>query len=168
MRTIAVVVGLIVTVVAVQTIAALAIYYSLPDWASRGQFGDLFGAANALFSGLAFAGLIYTVLLQRKELQLQREELRMTRTELARSAKAQEKSERALASQALAAQTAAEIAAINNLLSHVHSETNRLSVGTSGEIIYRAELEKLRSQHSNLLKNLNSLYSESVAARLGN
>lgn len=48
----------------------------------RGTFGDMFGAVNALFSGLAFAGLIYTVWLQRKELQLQRTELSLTRIEL--------------------------------------------------------------------------------------
>lgn len=49
---------------------------------SRGQFGDMFGAVNALFSGLAFAGLIITLILQRKELVLQRDELQMTREEL--------------------------------------------------------------------------------------
>lgn len=48
----------------------------------RGTFGDMFGAVNALFSGLAFAGIIYAVLLQRKELQLQRRELELTRAEL--------------------------------------------------------------------------------------
>jgi len=42
----------------------------------------MFGAANALFSGLAFAGLIYAIWLQRLELQLQREELVATRAEL--------------------------------------------------------------------------------------
>src|SRR5688572_9814474 len=47
-----------------------------------GIFGDMFGAANALFSGLAFAGLIYAIWLQRAELQLQREELTATRAEL--------------------------------------------------------------------------------------
>lgn len=34
----------------------------------RGIFGDMFGAVNALFSGLAFAGLIITLRMQRKEL----------------------------------------------------------------------------------------------------
>lgn len=48
----------------------------------RGTFGDKFGAVNALFSGLAFAGLIYTIILQRKELSLQREELQLTRKEM--------------------------------------------------------------------------------------
>lgn len=46
---------------------------------NRGTFGDKFGAVNALFSGLAFAGIIFTILLQRKELQLQRDELEQTR-----------------------------------------------------------------------------------------
>lgn len=47
----------------------------------RGTFGDMFGSINALFSGLALAGIILTILLQRKELKLQREELRDTRKE---------------------------------------------------------------------------------------
>jgi len=47
-----------------------------------GQFGDMFGAVNALFSGLAFAAFIYTVNLQRTELKLQRDELKLTRAEL--------------------------------------------------------------------------------------
>lgn len=59
------------------------------DMAVRGQFGDLFGAVNALFTGLAFAGVIYTILLQRHELELQRDELRLTREELHTSAVAQ-------------------------------------------------------------------------------
>ena len=53
--------------------------YSRQD---RGTFGDMFGAVNALFSGLAFVGIIYTVWLQRKELQLQRREMEETREEL--------------------------------------------------------------------------------------
>lgn len=56
----------------------------------RGQLGDSFGSINALFAGLAFAGVIYAILLQREELMLQREELKLTRAELARSADAQD------------------------------------------------------------------------------
>jgi hypothetical protein len=54
----------------------------LHDEAERGNFGDMFGAVNALFSGLAFATLIYTAWMQRDELALQREELAATRSEL--------------------------------------------------------------------------------------
>lgn len=41
----------------------------------RGTFGDMFGAANALFTGLSFVGLIITIMLQRKDLNIQRNEL---------------------------------------------------------------------------------------------
>lgn len=51
----------------------------MPD---RGTFGDMFGVVNALFSGLAFAGIIVTLFLQKDELALQREELKQTREEL--------------------------------------------------------------------------------------
>lgn len=44
-----------------------------------GVFGDSFGALTSLFSGLAFGGIVYTILLQRKELELQRKELALTR-----------------------------------------------------------------------------------------
>lgn len=49
------------------------------DPTTRGTFGDMFGGVNALFSGLAFSVLAFTLLLQRFELKLQREELAETR-----------------------------------------------------------------------------------------
>jgi hypothetical protein len=35
----------------------------------QGIFGDMFGASNALFTGLSFTGLIITILLQRQEIK---------------------------------------------------------------------------------------------------
>lgn len=49
---------------------------------ASGVFGDSFGVLTSLFSGLAFAGLIITILMQRDELALQRQELNLTREEL--------------------------------------------------------------------------------------
>lgn len=46
------------------------------------EIGDSFGAVNALFSGLALAGIILTILMQRVELKLQRKELELTRKEM--------------------------------------------------------------------------------------
>jgi Putative phage abortive infection protein len=46
------------------------------------SFGEVLESATALFSALTFAGLIYTIILQRHELQLQRRELAQTRREL--------------------------------------------------------------------------------------
>lgn len=54
-----------------------------PEIAERGQFGDSFGVVNALFSGLAFAGVICAIIFQQKELALQRTELALQREELA-------------------------------------------------------------------------------------
>jgi len=45
---------------------------------SMGAFGDQFGATNALFSGLAFAAVVLTLWMQRRELELQREEMNET------------------------------------------------------------------------------------------
>ncbi|TBV26846.1 hypothetical protein DMZ43_07205 [Meridianimaribacter sp. CL38] len=53
----------------------------LSDIEARGLFGDKFGAINALFSALAFAGIIFTIFLQKRELKLQREEMKETRGE---------------------------------------------------------------------------------------
>ena len=60
-----------------------------PQQVEQGQIGDLFGGINALFSGLALAGVVTAVVLQSRELQLQREamnkqneELELTRNEI--------------------------------------------------------------------------------------
>ena len=42
----------------------------------------MFGVVNALFSGLAFAGILIALYMQKHELELQREELSATREEL--------------------------------------------------------------------------------------
>lgn len=52
------------------------------DWSKSGTFGDTFGALNALFSGLALAGVIVTILIQRTELKNQRIELTLQRNEM--------------------------------------------------------------------------------------
>jgi hypothetical protein len=51
----------------------LGAWFSTTDKAKAGQFGDTFGAVNALFSGLAFAGVIVALWYQGHELALQRQ-----------------------------------------------------------------------------------------------
>jgi predicted component of type VI protein secretion system len=128
--------ALIATVLLCQGVVGAALYFWLSDWTTRGQFGDMCGVANTLSSGLAFAALIYTILLQRDEPALQREELQLTRVELQRTANAQEASQQALALQASSSRLAAELTAVNYLLAHFSQEierlesfTNRLSAG---------------------------------------
>lgn len=79
-RTIAICVSIITII-----IWALSFLLFTTNWdkEERGTFGDMFGAVNALFSGLAFAGLIVTLIMQHEELGLQRKELAQTNDELA-------------------------------------------------------------------------------------
>jgi hypothetical protein len=65
------------------TAVLFGVWFKLADLEERGSFGDMFGVANALFSGLAFSGMIIAILLQRTELRYQREELTETRKEFA-------------------------------------------------------------------------------------
>lgn len=69
------------TVIIILWLANLLI---LGGWSEedRGTFGDMFGGLNALFSGLAFVGLIYAILLQKVEIGLQKDELEQTREEI--------------------------------------------------------------------------------------
>lgn len=74
---------MMILVIVAWALSAVLISAFFSNGSDRGTFGDMFGAVNALFSGFAFAGLIYTILLQKKELSLQRHELALTRGEMA-------------------------------------------------------------------------------------
>lgn len=62
---------LIILILIVWTFFAFFTYnqWSKETNASFGTLGDSFGILNSLFSGLAFAGLVYTIYLQKKELK---------------------------------------------------------------------------------------------------
>ncbi len=96
------------------------------DIGQRGQIGDMFGFSNSFFSSMAFALVVYTVYLQRKDLDLTREELRLTRDELKRSAEAQERAEQALTKQAASLKATAKINALTALL---EATTSHLRMG---------------------------------------
>jgi hypothetical protein len=96
-------------------IAVWVTCWFVADWvvATPATAGDLFSSLAALFSGLAFAGVIYALRLQMEELALQREELRATRDELKRTAAAQEGTQTAVESQVRIGALSAMIDAAN-------------------------------------------------------
>lgn len=63
-------------------ISALCVFKCIGGWEQRGQFGDLFGVVNALFSGLAFAGLIITIRQQHQDLEYQKQAIEQTNQEM--------------------------------------------------------------------------------------
>ncbi len=102
-------------------------FYVYPELSNRGLFGDSFGALNALFSGFAFLGIIYTIILQTQELGLQRKELELTRAELKRVAEAQEASGEALTKQVASLKITAKLNGLNSRLQYYNTliELNR-------------------------------------------
>jgi hypothetical protein len=92
--------------------------FLIKDWAERGQFGDMFGAVNALFSGLAFAGVIFAILLQRQEIDDQRE---LT----ARTAQTQEASTTALTEQANMLRLTAQMNGLSTIISNYEDRLAR-------------------------------------------
>lgn len=110
---------LFISVVALWLLVPTLGWFFIPapngDWSTRGQFGDLFGSVNALFSGLAFTGLIWALKLQRDQLDLQRTELGLQRKELAlqrqeMAASRQELANQVRAQEALFRASAAQVA----------------------------------------------------------
>ncbi len=72
---------LVILVLSIWFIGWIVINRIETDPTKQGVFGDKFGFTNSLFSALGLAGIIYSILLQQKELNLQRKELSDTRDE---------------------------------------------------------------------------------------
>lgn len=106
------------TLICVVLLWASSLFLLKLDNDLRGTIGDIFSVVSTLFSGLAFGGIIITILLQRQELVLQREELRCTREELKRTADSQEESLKALERQADNFKISSKLTALNTLVSY--------------------------------------------------
>lgn len=75
-------------------------HFDVPkDANSPALFGDSFGAVNALISAFAFAGVIVSMYLQRKDLEMQRESIDIQRKELQQNTKELELQRREFESQ---------------------------------------------------------------------
>ena len=115
-------------------------YYSLSslDKDDRGTFGDMFGGINSLFSGLAFCGIIISIIMQSEELKLQREEIKQNREELKGSRIAQEQQGKSLERQAENLKISAKLSALNTLVSYytekavIEKESNKFNSRFAG------------------------------------
>lgn len=137
-------------------ISGVSIYFFIGSWDDPGTFGDMFGAINALFSGLAFAGIIFTILLQREELKLQRKELELTRTELTRTASAQEASQEELSKQAETLQKTAQINAISTLIGVYHERLKVKPTTTQRQQQLTINIERSEVRLESLLESLDN------------
>lgn len=113
---------LIIGVIILWALSAVITIVFLDQWADRGTFGDLFGAVNALFSGLAFAALIYTIVLQREEIKANREEIVLNRKELAKGSKLQQKAQQVLMEQVAQTHLSAKMNAMRTLVDYYNNQ----------------------------------------------
>jgi len=149
-------------VVIIQLIGGYIIYVNLDNWNNRADFGEMFGAVNTFFSGLAFAGVIYAIFLQRRELELQRHELEMTRAELSRSAEAQEKSERALHDQARVLILSARLTALNSFFEAQKDKLQLMRAEgiNSAHPFYQVERERFNASFERLEEVIREIEEE--------
>ena len=151
---------LVVILIIVLSVCSVVAWLVWPKGAAP-AFNDAFSALNTVFSGMAFAALVFTVFLQRRELELQRQELRDSREELKRTATAQEHSEQALNSQVEAMAATAKINAANAMLVHyreIIAEYKRLALQGSASPDYKQRIEIANEQVASLFEVLEDAY----------
>jgi cell division protein FtsB len=126
------------------------------DWT---LFADVFGSVGGtIFSGLAFAGLIWTI-------RIQQQELKETREELAKTATAQVESQKAHEAHVRVAQQSARLSAATALLSHYDGQMYRLAETIEVSLNEKkanqtADLERMSVKRTEVRKEIYALRDE--------
>ncbi|TDL99167.1 MAG: hypothetical protein C4K58_07750 [Flavobacteriaceae bacterium] len=131
-------------------LSGFLIYSNLDNWSDRGTFGDLFGAVNALFSGLAFAGLIFTIYMQAEAHEAQKKDIAINRRSIQKSMNIQEQTLLAMSEQAKQTQLTAQLNALNTLINYYNIQIDK--PGNDPQIVLKAR-EKRRS----LIKKIDTM-----------
>jgi len=152
--------GLTTIVLLIWAGSALIIANIVDNWTDRGTVGDMFGAVNALFAGLAFAALLYTIYLQREEIRMNRLEITLNRKELSKSVKAQQQAHNALLEQAAQTHLTAKINAMNTIISYYNSQIS--SPSSTPDTIQNAKAKRrlIIKQIDNLIDGLDDSEAE--------
>jgi hypothetical protein len=105
---------------------AIAVFCGISDSSKRGQFGDAFGAINALFTGLAFAGVAYSLYMQQQENKKRDKEFAEQREHATKEYRELVRSNDVLAGELKAMQATAKLSALPALIESelVHLETH--------------------------------------------
>ena len=145
----------LIAVVLLQILGALLIFYSFDSWTTRSSFGDMFGVLSSLFTGLAFAAVIYSLYLQRKDLKITQEELR-------HSVKAQNEQAESLRETALLNALTTLVSSYTELSLH-KNKSQRRSFAKKYDPKRDKSLEELEKKYEELV-NGNETDSKKVAS----
>lgn len=114
--------GLAIMVIVLEVVSAVVIYRFFKDWSFASNFGESFGAVNSFFSGLALAGIVCTLLLQKKALEEQRVQFLKADEETLRTQTDRAKTHEMLYQQVEALNRAVEIHAIQLYIQHLEQQ----------------------------------------------
>lgn len=135
----------------------LLVLVLFPDWSTRSQFGDAFGALNSLFGILTFTGLIYTIHIQRKTFSAMQEQINQTNA-------AQQRADTLLHNNTEAAKRIATVLTVNNLIKYYEDEVRKFRGMTLTEadpmLAARDEANRKVSIMKNYLENFYSTLQE--------
>jgi hypothetical protein len=138
--------GLVILAVLLVSLWVIPRVYGRPT--DPAQFGDMFGAANALFSGLALLGVVYTILLQSREIRQNQHEIAIAQ-ELAAAA-------------ALFEYYNIKISSLRNAIAREAPDKSALTdlLGTDDFETKTTKLAELRVRHQIVQARLEDLYDQ--------
>jgi len=130
-------------------ISGVTLWFVFKPGTNGGVFGDMFGVINALFSGLAFGGVIYAILLQKSE-------LKVSMDSLSKSASAQAESSKALINQSDIMLKTARLNALSSLLSDYTNKKDDPEYAIFNPTIMREKREGVVKEIEVILTSMNN------------
>jgi hypothetical protein len=134
---------------------------------NAGTYGDSFGSVNALFTGLAFAGLVFSILLQQRQIQLQREDFLSQLEEMEDSRKTVERQNDLLDTQnrLMRAQIEAQLLQVEASAAEMESSVSaiRAQEYVVGAPQRKAQLDSITNRASVLQKRVGQVLTSSTA-----
>ena len=116
----------------------------------KGTFGDSFGSVNALFTGLAFAGLVFSILLQQRQIRLQRADFLSQLKEMEGSRKTVEEQNKLLAAQnqLMRGQTDVSLVELEAQAMQLDAQADELEIRRMGAHMGDAPKDKLATMRT--------------------
>lgn len=162
-----IVISAAVVVVWLEVPACMGQAYKEPD--SKGTYGDSFGSVNALFTGLAFAGVVFSILLQQRQIWLQREDFLSQLEEMQESRGTVEAQNRLLSSQNQLLRSQVDVALIQLQVSSMQldaqiDEFELRQMGTHLPKESKSKLDQMRERVTSLNSKVGQLQSHIIQA----
>lgn len=133
---------------------------------NAGTYGDSFGSVNALFTGLAFSGLVFSILLQQRQIRLQREDFLSQLDEMEDSRETVERQNGLLEvqNQLMRAQIEVQILQVEARAAEMESTVNQINAQEyiSGSQPRRSQLDSITTRAGALRDKASKLLEHTI------